>query len=491
MKTILRHANIYNSDKCVFTPQDILVQNGIIVDIAPDLLIDADRCINLNGKYLIPGLVDSHTHSFEGGLYALSIDLGEVGSISEVLEMLDTADRQQKVIFGFNFDENRIKEKRFPSLVELDKLFPSTPLLLRRVDGHSCVINSIAAKQIGFPNDLPNDFNGLLRKEENDLAAHWFHRNVDNETILKAYKKAEEIAINNGVTTIHTMLGDAESDYLHFELLQNHLNDFRVEFIPYPQMFSVKKALSVNSSRIGGCILADGSFGSHTAAIYNDYVDEPGNGVLYRSDEFWNKFVFEAHINNLQVGVHCLGDRAVSQIFNAYKNANIVERKDLRHQLIHAELVDDSILPEIAEYGIACVMQPMFDKLWGGDSQFYSKVLGKERALKSNRLKTMLKHGIRVVGSSDWYITPLAPLMGIEAAVNHHNPDERLSIAEAIQIYTENAAWLTHNEDNSGKIAKGFKANLTVLDNNILIENNLSKVSSNGIIRNEKWVKAF
>ncbi len=491
MRTILKNASIYDSDRQLFVRKNLIIENDIIIGIGNDLPESDSTIIDLSGKYLIPGLVDSHTHSFEGGLYSLSLDLGYVSSIKETLELLDTADREQRVIFGFNYDENNIKEQRFPSLEELDKLFPETPFILRRVDGHSCVINSVAASKISFPYSLPKDFNGLLRKEENDLAAHWFHRNVDNETILRAYKKAEEIAIKNGVVTIHTMLGDAENDYLHFELLQDHLNDFKIEIIPYPQMFNVNKALRVKSSRIGGCILADGSFGSHTAAIYEDYIDEPGNGTLYQTDDFWNNFVGESHKNNLQVGVHCLGDRAVSQIFNAYKKANLKERKDLRHQLIHAELVDDKILSEIAEYNIACVMQPMFDKLWGGKDQYYSKVLGVERALRSNRFKTMINSGIKVVGSSDWYITPLSPLMGIEAAVNHHNPDEGISIPTAIDIYTTNAAWLTHSENITGKIAKGFKANLTVLDNNILVSNNLEKVRSNGIIRDGKWDKAF
>ncbi|MDP8232170.1 MAG: amidohydrolase family protein, partial [Candidatus Zophobacter franzmannii] len=205
-------------------------------------------------------------------------------------------------------------------------------------------------------------------------------------------------------------------------------------------------------------MLADGSFGSRTAALFEPYADDPGTGTLYQTDEFWNTFVDKAHDSNLQVGVHCLGDKAVDQIFRAYKNAQEKSEKDLRHQLIHCELIDDSILSHIAENNIACVMQPMFDKLWGGPEQFYAQALGVERAMKTNRLKTMIDNGIRVVGSSDWYITPLSPLMGIEAAVNHHNPDERLTIPEAIKIYSENSAWLIHEENSRGIIKEGFKA---------------------------------
>ena len=488
-KTLFTNCFVYNSVSEKFEKLQILVENGVIVRLAEKIAIDNTTIEDLEGSYLIPGLTDAHTHSFEGGLYALSIDMGDVECLDDVFDKLNEADASQKVIFAYNFDENRIREKRFPTMKELDRLLPHTPLLVRRVDGHSCVINRAAAKKIPFPNRLPATFDGLLRREENDLAAHWFHRNVDNETILRAYQKAEEIAIQNGVTTIHTMLGDAEYDYLHFELLLEHLPEFKVEFIPYPQMFDVVKAKGINSARIGGCILADGSFGSRTAALFEPYADDPGTGTLYQTDEFWNTFVDKAHDSNLQVGVHCLGDKAVDQIFRAYKNAQEKSEKDLRHQLIHCELIDDSILSQIAENNIACVMQPMFDKLWGGPEQFYAQALGVERAMKTNRLKTMIDNGIRVVGSSDWYITPIAPLMGIEASVNHHNPDERLSIPEAIKIYTENSAWLIHEENSRGVIKEGYKADFTIIDRDILKPDNLTKIKAKGIIKNGYWLR--
>jgi predicted amidohydrolase YtcJ len=314
---------------------------------------------------------------------------------------------------------------------------------------------------------------------------------VDNETILRAYQKAEEIAVRNGVTTVHTMLGDAEYDYLHYEFIMERLSNFKIDFLFYPQMFDVEKALSVNSTRIGGCILADGSFGSRTAAVFERYADDPGNGILYQTDEFWQRFVGNAHEKNLQVGVHCLGDRAVDQIFRAYRKAEKEAKKDMRHQLIHCELIDDSILPEIAENNIACVMQPMFDKLWGGPEQFYAKALGVERAMKTNRFKTMISNGIKIVGSSDWYITPLAPLQGIEALVNHHNPDEKVSIPEAVKIYTENAAWLIHQEDSLGKIKKGYKADFTCLDQDLLNQDKLNTIKSTGVVKNGIYLKTI
>ncbi|MDP8232647.1 MAG: amidohydrolase family protein, partial [Candidatus Zophobacter franzmannii] len=91
--------------------------------------------------------------------------------------------------------------------------------------------------------------------------------------------------------------------------------------------------------------------------------------------------------------------------------------------------------------------------------------------------------------SSDWYITPLAPLMGIEASVNHHNPDERLSIPEAIKIYTENSAWLIHEENSRGVIKEGYKADFTIIDRDILKPDNFTKIKAKGIIKNGYWLR--
>jgi len=109
-------------------------------------------------------------------------------------------------------------------------------------------------------------------------------------------------------------------------------------------------------------------------------------------------------------------------------------------------------------------MQPAFDLLWGGDAGFYAQRLGAARAGKMNRFASLTKAGIRVCGSSDWYVTPLDIAMSLHAAINHHNPAERLTPGQAIDIYTQNNAWLAGDELRYGHLAPGLDADLTVTD---------------------------
>lgn len=451
------------------TVKGVLTKDGKIADILwSDLNAYSNvEHIDLRGCFMFPGFIDTHTHSFEGGLYSLMIDLNEATCIRDVLDMIAQGSKNKgNYIFAWNFDETKINENRFPTRKELDGVLPNKNLVLRRIDGHSCMVNQFACDSIlGNATKLHCE-DEVFRGIENDKAVHWFHNNIDDELILKAYHAAADIALKGGFTTIHTMVGDANMSNGHYLLLKDHLKDFAIDFELYPQSFNIDNALNLGAKRIGGCILADGSIGSMTAALYEPYMGKPMRGTLYQTDHFWNKFIQKAHHNNLQVAVHCIGDRAIDQINRIYHQLAMQDYKDLRHQLIHCEITDDLLLEHIHQSKAVPVMQPNFDMLWGGDSGFYAKLLGAERVRNMNRFGSMMDKGITITGSSDWYITDLNITSSIYAALNHHNVKERLSLAKAVKIYTENAAWLSHDENRRGSIQKGYDADFSVLKQN-------------------------
>ncbi len=466
------NAKFYSMDYDNSIYKAVLVNEGLIEDCFTSIpIIPGAEKIDLHGATVFPGFTDSHTHSFEGGLYSMGADLQEASSLAEVFELIDNSPLIGNYKFAYGLDENKLQEKRFPTIQELDGVVPNNPLLLRRIDGHSCVINSHALSIINFPKPLDKNFSGLLTKEYNDIAAHTFHNTLADEAIIEAYLAADKIAQKSGLTSVHTMIGDAQYSFNHFPLIQDNLSRFTTNFVLYPQFFDVDKAIESGSRRIGGCILADGSFGSHTAALTQSYSDKQNCfGSLYQNDEFWESFIWDAHKNNLQVGVHCIGDKAIAQIVNAYVKAQEREPKKLRHQIIHNELMSDESLKLMQKNNISAVMQPTFDRLWGGNNQFYAEVLGVDRALKTNRLKTIYDSGVLLAGSSDWYITSLNILEQLQAAISHHNPLERLSVNEAIMIYTRNSAKL-EGVENKGMIAKNFIANMTILRDDPFVNN--------------------
>ena len=462
-----------------------LVDNGIIKETfltEPD--ISNVEKIDLRDSFVYPGFIDTHTHSFEGGLYSLGADLEKAATLKDVFSILSETKPVSGKIFAFHFDERLVNEKRFPTASELDKIFPDTPVILRRIDGHSSVINIEAAKSIDWDKPLPGNFNGHLSKRENGKAVNWFHRNFDDESILEIYQKAANIALKEGHTTIHTMIGDGHSNIKHYELIRNNLHQVPVEFILYPQITDVAKALEAGSPRIGGCVLADGSFGSHTAAVLDSYSDEPGNyGSLYRSSKSWNNFIQNAHKNNLQVAVHCIGDAAISQILTIYEKAQKDMPKDLRHAIIHNELTTEDILDREKNARVSVIMQPMFDKLWANPNGLYETRLGKERTLRTNRLASIYNRGILLTGSSDWYITKMNALKGIDAATRIHNENERLNAFQSVEIYTKKASELSFDENRLGTLEVGKQADFVCLQNDIFTSDLIAEIKIAAVIK--------
>ena len=466
--------------------QAILVDRGKIVSLLNQIPAPATSfsCIDLGGACVYPGFTDVHTHSFSGGLYLDGIDLSPATCLQDVFDLISQASGSKDTVFAWRLDESLLSEKRFPTRAELDSVLPHTPILIRRIDGHSCVLNSAALHV--YPGLKPQS--EVLKGAENDIVVNWFHDNCSAETIINAYHRAAREAMKGGFTTVHTMIGDAQFSLQHFDLVNKNLEQFPIRFVLYPQSFDIKAALENGSTRIGGCILADGSIGSHTAALSEPYLGHSGKGILYQSDDFWQGFVSEAHKAGLQICVHCIGDAAIRQINSAYAKIGRDQVLELRHQLIHCEVTPDALVVEIAQSGATPVMQPAFDLLWGGDDGFYARNLGLTRSRQMNRWGSFGRKGIRVCGSSDWYITPLDIGMSIHSLVNHHNPDERVSARAAIRIYTENNAWINHEEHERGLLRPGYIADFSVLNTDLTKDFDYKHVKVTKLVRNGELI---
>jgi len=495
--------------KLIFNQQDIteLLDSGLL-------------SYNLGGSFVYPGFVDTHTHSFEAGLYEKAANLGEAQSIADLFDILKHHDPINNIIVGYNFDENKLREKRFPSLEELDQIFSDNPCLIRRIDGHLSIINSKVFNDSQLSDHdqflkLPikrgsrsDPFNNVLKAEFNDYISNWFHRSIDRQGVINAYQKAASIAVSKGHTSVHTMVGDGKQDLMHYEIIASLLNDqalpfqervikesqdftFPINYILYPQIMNVDKAQKAKCPRIGGCVLADGSFGSGTAALSSTYNNSNKNyGILYKTDEEWFGFINKAHNLDMQVAIHCIGDRAIKQIVKMYCQIQSENPKDLRHQIIHNELIiDDSIINLMKEYNISAVMQPMFDKLWGGKNNMYAKILGTTRALMCNRFKSLLSAGVLTTGSSDWYVTNIDALAGIDAAVTLHNKDERISPFEAVQMYTINAAKLIKQEHVIGTLTEGKYADFVCLNRDIMNDADIASIPIRCVFK--KGIKVY
>jgi predicted amidohydrolase YtcJ len=366
----------------------LLVEDNMIIKLINNTqpLPSDMEMIDLRGGYVYPGFIDSHTHCFSGGLYLGGVDLVDCISIGDILDRIREAVKNQEgSVLAWHFDESNIKEKRFPTVRELDAVSPNNPLLLRRIDGHSCIINT-KARSLVSGLDFKEE---IFRGNDNDLVVNQLQDTSPPQTILHAYDIAAQAAMQGGFTTVHTMIGDAQYDNQHYRLISDNLDRFPIRFELYPQSFNIDDAIDLGSRRIGGCILADGSIGSYTAAISFTYAEKQTLGVLYHDQGYWNDFIAKAHKLGLQVCVHCIGDAAVKQINNAFRKLERSEVQELRHELIHCEVTPDALIEEIVESGAVPVMQPNFDLLWGGKHGLYEQRLGAVRSRQMNRFASL------------------------------------------------------------------------------------------------------
>jgi hypothetical protein len=217
-------------------------------------------------------------------------------------------------------------------------------------------------------------------------------------------------------------------------------------------------------------IVSDGSLGARTAALEEAYSDAPGDRGLMNFDESELKaMVALAHRAGFQVAVHVIGDRAARLALEAIEAAQAKHpRPDVRHRLVHCQIMNPSLWEKMRELGVAGDVQPRFV---ASDWPMVENRVGRERARTSYAWKSMLERGIHLAGGSDCPVEPLDPLLGLHAAVTRTDlsgnpeggwlPEEKLSPLAALSLFTQGAAYVAHAESERGCIAPGYLADLT------------------------------
>ena len=428
--------------------------------------------VDLDGATVVPGFIDSHTHILPAGLYALGADLSGASSLDEVFSLirnaLDSPRTEQP--FACVFDETRLRENRFPTLDELDAVTGDKPFYITRIDLHSMMVNSAFLKKYDVRGGSP-----LIRARAYDAMVKRLGKEIPFEEKRRGLREMEKKAFRAGVTALHSMEG-VEDDFENIDALLELQGQTPLDILVYPQVMDLDGVLKRNLPRIGGCILIDGSLGSRTAAISSAYADAPGeSGRLYLDDETLFSFMRRAHDAGLQMSFHAIGDRAVHQLIRGYSLLGRDAQK--RHRIEHAILVDEKDFDTMAELGLWLDFQPMFHEYWGKPGGLYEQRLGKTRAGGINRIKTAAKKGIPFALGSDCNVTPLDPLGGIAAAVDHPVPGECLSVEEAVRGFTLYAAEIGHTEERLGSIAPGKRADFVLLSDNIFTQKNIRDIT--------------
>ncbi len=432
--------------------------------------------INLKGKALLPGFIDSHVHLMYTGLSLLGVDLSTVQSIDEVLKKIKERAKitpSGQWILGYLFNEALTREKRFPTKRELDAVSTEHPIYISHYTYHSCAVNTIAFQQLNISINLEGinkDSKGEIIGKIDDPAINEVNNRMNNligeKDRLKAAMAAAQKALQVGITTLHAK---EEFQNANFILENKDRLPIRIRILLFLQTLKdVDRMINLNflQKRNCICLISDGAIETHTAALFRPYTDDQTTlGMLYYSDEEIQCFIEKAHRAGFQISVHCESERSIEQALLGYERAlRKNPRKNHRHRIEHFELPTFDQIDRVAKTEVALAMQPIFIPICGGDNlEAERKLLGEERVKRYHPYRTILDKGILVSGGSDSPVTQMNPLKGIQAALTHPNKDQRIALDEAIRFYTINGAKIGFEEKEKGTIGKGKLADFVVL----------------------------
>ncbi|ARC84276.1 amidohydrolase family protein [Clostridium argentinense CDC 2741] len=462
----------------------IAIKNNLIYDFGNDegfkvYISNSSDVIDLKGKTILPGFYDSHVHLVQTGLNSLSLDLSKCTSLKQIFKLIENKAKETakgQFIRATGLDEYKLDEKRLPNRYELDNCAPDHPVWINRVEYHTSIVNSLALHKLKTPlnaegtetkNNIPT---GVLTGSASALVRKQILAKISSEMRLEGVNKTLIDAIAKGVTSINAMEGGFTFHDKDAEFIYNNKDSFPIDIILFYQTVNINKVLDKNLKRIGGSIFLDGSFGSRTAALSEPYLGcDDAYGKLYFTQEEMNSFILKAYKNNIQVSTHAVGERAIEQIITAHEYAqSIYPNKNLRNRVEHFELPSLDHIKRANKLGLIASMQPTYEYLWGGYDKMYSKTIGKKKCEETNPFRKIIDNGLIICGGSDSDVTPINPILGIHSAVNHPISEHRVSVLEAIKMFTINSAYAVFEDNIKGSIKSNKYADFVILNENPL-----------------------
>jgi hypothetical protein len=518
---LLFNGKVFTADENYSVAEAVAVDGERIVAVGNtrDLRnqFQAAREIDLQGRLVTPGFNDAHVHFFRGALALLNVNLLDTKSLSEaqnrVAEKVKTV-KPGEWIAGRGWDHT-IWKQSFPTKKDLDQIAPNNPVYLVRVDGHVAWVNSAALRAAGVTRDTKNPEGGEIEKDAageptgvlKETAQGLVSRLVPQPTAAQnqtAMEMALDMARRLGITSIQDNSG-YETTKLYRQFLQQNKLTVRVsEWQNFEDSIEQLKAQRTefasfkdDPNRLKLTALkgyVDGTLGSKTAAMLAPFSDDPHNsGIPRRSREELTKMIVERDGEGFQIALHAIGDGANRMALEGFAEAfeqtarklaskNTMQSSQLyiaenryRSRIEHAQVVNPSDFKRFAKLEVIASMQPshaISDKRWAESR------LGEYRVLGAYSWHLMQSYGVHVPFGTDFPVEPINPYRTLYAAVSRQDetgdpaggwqPQERLSMAEAIRCHTYEAAYAEFSEKEKGTIAAGMLADLVVHSKDLL-----------------------
>ncbi len=511
---VINNGTIITVDNEDTMAEAVAVRDGIIVNVGTNkdmepLVGENTKVMNLNGKTIVPGFIDSHTHNTNLAEFRYSFELlnlaaelnPTIGDVQHKIMQKVKATPKGEWVGGKYFDPIGLKEKRWPTREELDTCAPNNPVLISIRGGHANVVNSRALELAGITRDTPDPEGGIIEKDPATgeptgvLRDVLQIRTVPPAATLEDLKYALAAISEQYVSTGVTSTGDAGATdrpdpYRAYQEAVAEGNLKTRTYLMIREAFYRKNDLGLRTGfgndrlRLGAVKLTiDCSIQCFTCAFSEPYVGKNTRGLegLRYTQARLNEIVAEVHKLGYQVAIHAQGDYSITVAVNAIQFAmEKYPRADPRHRIEHTLCPTMEDLKRMKRLGIIANFFLFHPWFWG--DQHINNFIGKERASKMVPIKTAMKMGIISCAHSDCPVCmpndpvwPSNPLWGMWCAVNRKTrsgidigPQEKLTPMEALRAYTINGAYASFEENIKGSIEPGKLADMVVLSENPL-----------------------
>jgi predicted amidohydrolase YtcJ len=458
-----------------------------------------DFAVDEKGRIMLPGLIDAHGHVMETGFDLLTLDLSDTKSLTEAQAKIAAYARahpDRPWILGHGWNQEQWGLGRFPTSAELDAAAADKPVWLIRVDGHAGWANSASLKAAAVSATTKDPAGGRIDRAAAGKPAGVL---VDNAMKLVeakvppprpedrdlAFTEAQKLLVSHGFTAIADM-GTAIEDWQTFRRAGD-TGRLRVRIMSYalgvdamaliagsgPTPWLYDDRLRCNGLKL----LLDGALGSRGAALKAPYADAAGNTGILRYDQTQlSNLMSRAAIDNFQVAVHAIGDKANAMVLDAIDDLSQTYKGDRRWRIEHAQVIDPADIRRFGQHGVIASMQPQHE---ASDRLMAEARLGPARLAAAYAWNSMLGAGATLAFGDDTPVEPPEPFLGLAVAITRMGtdgqpsggwqPQERITREQALAAYTTGAAYAGFAESRIGRIAPGLRADFLLVDQDPLL----------------------
>jgi predicted amidohydrolase YtcJ len=480
--SILCHTTVLTMDPRRPRAEAIALRQGRIMGVGTNAEVLAlrgptTRVIACRDTVILPGFIDPHLHAraYAATFAGLDCRPQTVQSLTHLRHVLSQHSHRLPAgewVTGYGYDEFGLAEKRHPTRWDLDVATPNHPVRLAHRSRHAWVLNSLGLARIGITRDFvppaggwverdaaSGEPTGLLIDMDRYVRQH-LPPLVTPERFRSCLRQGCQTLLSAGVTTIQD--ASATNDLAAYEAFRAWIADGDVR---------LRVMLLIGASSLPAIIAAGLKAGQGSPFLRIQGVKirlDEASGALYPPPEAVNAQVWSAHCQGFPVAIHAVEPPALVAALEAIRLAQAcLPGANLRHRIEHAALCPEVCIDDLADLHVAVVTQPAF--LWYHGQRYLSEIDPEQRPWLY-RVKSLLARGVPVAASSDAPVVPPLPLVGVAAAVARQTPDgrtigadERISVEEALWLYTQGAAWVCNLESEVGSIGRGKRADLVFL----------------------------